>query len=122
MKLLTKTSSIFLFSSLQAAFAGDVRVNVSGLETQTGQIGCSLHSSSTEFPMGHVGTVQVWVKPSGNTAKCTFSDVPAGTYAVAVAHDLNGNKKTDTNTFAPNAARATLCGSCVQGRSGTCFS
>ena len=26
-----------------------------------------------------------------------MADVPTGTYAVAVSHDLNGNRQTDTN-------------------------
>jgi uncharacterized protein (DUF2141 family) len=28
---------------------------------------------------------------------CNFSDLADGSYAVSVSHDLNGNKKVDTN-------------------------
>ncbi len=47
--------------------------------------------------MGHKGIKYVWVSPASGRAVCTFKDVPAGRYAIAVSHDLNGNRKTDTN-------------------------
>jgi uncharacterized protein (DUF2141 family) len=28
---------------------------------------------------------------------CRFSDVPEGTYAASIGHDLNGNRRVDTN-------------------------
>ena len=80
-----------------AALAGDIRIKVSGVAGGAGQIGCGLHASEASFPMGHQGVRTVWVRPQGTSAPCVFEDVPAGTYAVAVAHDLNGNRKTDTN-------------------------
>lgn len=80
-----------------AALAGDIRVAVSGVAGGAGQIGCGLHASEASFPMGHQGVRTVWVRPEGTSAICLFEDVPAGTYAVAVAHDLNGNRTADTN-------------------------
>lgn len=77
--------------------AKEIRVTVTGIESDAGAVGCALHSSGSEFPMGQAGTQQVWVKPAGGTALCTFENISPGTYAVAIAHDLNGNKKTDTN-------------------------
>lgn len=83
----------------QAPKAGEIRVNVSGVSGGTGQVGCALHASEDTFPMGHNGVHMVWVRPKGERATCVFKNVAAGTYAVAVSHDLNGNRKTDTNLF-----------------------
>lgn len=80
-----------------AGYAGDIRITVSGVAGGVGQIGCGLHKSEESFPMGHQGVPTVWVRPQGTTANCVFENVPPGTYAVAVAHDINGNHKTDTN-------------------------
>jgi uncharacterized protein (DUF2141 family) len=78
------------------AFAGDLKVEVSGVAGAKGQVGCALHASGSTFPMGAT-PLQVWepANPAGVT--CCFESVTPGAYAVAVSHDLNGNKKTDTN-------------------------
>jgi len=67
--------------------AKEIRVTVTGIESDAGAVGCALHSSGSEFPMGQAGTQQVWVKPAGGTALCTFENISPGTYAVAIAHD-----------------------------------
>ena len=41
--------------------------------------------------------VQKWIPANTDGVSCDFENVLPGTYAVAVSHDLNGNKKTDTN-------------------------
>ncbi len=99
MKSLTISALILMCLSTGKVAAGSLQVNVSGLAGGAGQIGCGLHTSGANFPMGHTGVKTVWVKPSGTTATCIFKDVAPGTYAVAVAHDLNGNRKTDTNVL-----------------------
>lgn len=78
------------------AFAGDLTVEVSGVGETRGQIGCALHPSASTFPTGQA-SLQIWVpaEPAGVT--CRFKAVAPGVYAVAVSHDLNGNRKTDTN-------------------------
>jgi uncharacterized protein (DUF2141 family) len=37
------------------------------------------------------------VKVSGASARCSFEGLPPGTYAIAVHHDENDNRKFDTN-------------------------
>lgn len=39
--------------------------------------------------------------PARATMTATFDDVPAGTYAIALIHDENGNNKMDTRLFFP---------------------
>ena len=97
-KLLTQlTLAAGLFGIAQLANAAEVRVEVTGLENDTGLIGCALHRSETTFPLDPDDVPNVWVSAADRTAVCVFEGVLAGTYAVAVSHDLNGNRQTDTN-------------------------
>ncbi len=79
------------------AAAADVVVIVSGARSSAGSIGCALFSSDKGFPMDNSGAVQQWTTLDGTTAKCRFVGVAAGRYAISIAHDLNGNKRVDTN-------------------------
>lgn len=97
MKTLTFSAIALICFTTVHLNAESLQVNVSGVTGGAGQVGCGLHASGAHFPIGHAGIETVWVKPSGNTAVCVFDGVAPGTYAVAVAHDLNGNRKTDTN-------------------------
>ncbi len=94
---LAVATALSLLSSLAAAEV--VRVQVTGLAANSGQIGCTLHTPSSDFPMGQSGAQQIWVRPSQQSAICTFNDVVPGSYAVAIAHDMNGNRIVDTNAL-----------------------
>lgn len=93
-----KLSLLAILCTLSAtsAFAGDLTVKVSGVAGATGQVGCGLHASGATFPMGQT-PAQVWVPANPAGVTCRFEGVAPGAYAVAVSHDLNGNRKTDTN-------------------------
>lgn len=77
--------------------AGELVVTVTGIKSSQGEIGCALHRDATQFPTGHAGTPMRWQKANVGGVVCRFADLRAGSYAVAVSHDLNGNRKTDTN-------------------------
>jgi uncharacterized protein (DUF2141 family) len=81
--------------------AAEVTVRVSGLAPQKGEVGCALFlsSSATAFPMDNSGARQLWLPADAASVTCRFGEVPDGNYAVSVAHDLNANKKVDTNLF-----------------------
>ena len=79
------------------ADAADVIVQVRGARSDAGNVGCSLFASEKGFPMDNSGTRQHWVAISQGTATCRFAGVEPGTYAIAVAHDLNGNRRVDSN-------------------------
>jgi len=74
-----------------------IQVNVGNLRSLKGSIGCRLFSLEKSFPRGSEGTTRQGVRVSGPVTRCVFKDVPAGTYAVAVMHDENGNGKLDRN-------------------------
>lgn len=88
---------LLLLSGPVRAAATEVVVRVSGIAASTGEIGCALFPAGAAFPMEVGGARQVWVKADVAGVACRFADVAAGTWAVSVSHDLNGNRKVDTN-------------------------
>jgi uncharacterized protein (DUF2141 family) len=77
--------------------ASDLVVSVSGVASEKGEIGCALFRSGAGFPMDGSKATRVWIPAKPGTVECRFENVSAGEYALAVSHDLNGNRKTDTN-------------------------
>lgn len=86
-----------LFASCPA-WAGDLIIEISGIASNAGEIGCALFSDPTGFPRDTSRAVQQrWQPAKGLTTTCHFEGLKPGTYAVAVTHDLNGNHRTDSN-------------------------
>ena len=75
-----------------------IRVEITGLRNDKGQVLCSLFSSAVDFP-GKVDKAILRVRSeiSQGHALCEFTGIVAGTYAVSVFHDENSNGKLDTN-------------------------
>jgi uncharacterized protein (DUF2141 family) len=86
---------VTLFSGTSGAAELVVRVN--GLSEPLGQVGCSLFAGPNGFPMDHAGARVMWLPADTKGVTCRFADVPEGSYAVSIGHDLNGNKRVDTN-------------------------
>jgi uncharacterized protein (DUF2141 family) len=80
-----------------ASSAAEVVVRVSGLSEPLGQVGCSLFAGAAGFPMENTSARNLWLPADAKGVTCRFNDVPEGTYAVSIGHDLNGNKRVDTN-------------------------
>lgn len=92
------SAAVSLFASLSgASFATDLVVQVQGANADTGEIGCALYASAAGFPMEQTSVKVVWQPVKNGGAVCSFNGLAEGRYAVAVSHDLNGNRKTDTN-------------------------
>jgi uncharacterized protein (DUF2141 family) len=79
--------------------AADIVVNVTGIITPLGQVGCSLFVDPKGFPMDPSAAATLWRPADPKGTNCRFPGVAAGTYAVSVVHDLNGNARVDTNLF-----------------------
>ena len=86
-----------LVAALGASHAAEVVVRVIGLSEPLGQVGCSLFAGTAGFPMDNTSARNLWVLADAKGVTCRFNDVPEGTYAVSIGHDLNGNKRVDTN-------------------------
>jgi uncharacterized protein (DUF2141 family) len=97
MKRFSSMSLVLLMLSATPAFAAEMTVEVTGIQSDRGQVGCALHRDAAQFPTGNANVRQVWVPARVGSVTCRFDDVAPGTYAIAVAHDLNGNRRTDTN-------------------------
>ena len=96
---LATACALLALASAPAAAAGELLVRVSGIASAAGEIGCSLFPAGAGFPMDHRTARQVWTPADTQGVSCRFADVGEGRWAVAVSHDLNGNRKVDTNLF-----------------------
>lgn len=101
---MNRTSFCLAHAALAAAMActlpsraAELFVKVSGIVDGTGQIGCALFKSAQGFPMDNSGARQIWLLADPKGVVCRYGDLPDGGYAVSVSHDLNGNRKLDTN-------------------------
>ena len=89
---------VFQSSTGNLQVAGNtVVVSVTGIKSSAGQIGCALFRSAEGFPMKSESAAMRWQPARKGSVTCQFDGLPAGQYAVSVSHDLNGNRKTDTN-------------------------
>ena len=69
-----------------------------GLKNSWGQVMVAVYRSAQGWPSEDAAAYRTAVVSIQNKkAICTFSDLPAGTYAVAAYHDANRNRKLDTN-------------------------
>ena len=80
-----------------AAHAAELVIRITGLENPLGNVGCSLFAGPLGFPMDNSTARVMWQAADTKGVTCRYSDVPEGSYAVSIGHDLNGNKRVDTN-------------------------
>ena len=93
------SSAAFLLSCAAASQsrAAAIEIVVSGIGGDKGEIGCALYSGEDGFPMEPERATRQWLPARAGAVTCRFEGIGAGRYAVAVSHDLNGNRITDTN-------------------------
>lgn len=72
-------------------------VTVSGLKSDKGVVRLALCPPNAGFPDCKTAALRTGsVAISGGKAKIVLTGIPAGTYALSVFHDANGNGKLDT--------------------------
>ena len=75
-------------------------VVVEGVNNEDGNIGVLVFQNDKGWPEDRLAAYKdVVVLAHPGTVKVTVPGLPAGTYAVAVAHDANKNRKLDKNFF-----------------------
>lgn len=85
-----------ILAQTRADGAVAIHVDVSGLRNANGTLNCRLFNEAGSFPDGDgIRTVRARIEDA--KAACLFAELPAGTYAVAVVHDANGNGRLDRN-------------------------
>lgn len=97
--LLSAFALFAVLSSYSLSHSADLSVTVKGVNSDEGVIGCALFNKEAGFAKAAsaIATTGEKAKPSGNL--CIFKDLAAGTYAVAVVHDVNNNKKMDLSVL-----------------------
>ena len=109
-KTISTTGYVTLFFVLLIVFSGsaatgqtqpkkgNLKVVVTNIRGNTGQIAFYLFNSGDDFPMKTgKALMQGFVKTAGSSADYTFTNLAAGTYAVFVFHDTDNDKKLKTN-------------------------
>ncbi|WP_273210028.1 DUF2141 domain-containing protein [Marinobacter subterrani] len=76
-----------------------IHVNIPNIENSTGTVACALFESPAGFPAEflHSATHIMMMKIRDTKARCSFLDIPPGSYALAVIHDENMDGKLNTN-------------------------
>ena len=89
--------SLSVAAPAQAPGTTDVQIEIVGLRDAKGLVRLCLTASPKGFPDCKGAAIILGsIKASTASLRYTFRDVPAGSYAVAVFHDANGNGKLDT--------------------------
>ena len=97
--LLALASSLGAVDNSQQAFPGDfIRVEITGMRNDHGQVMCALFAPGTGFPSKAESAVaHTHAAITNGSAVCEFHGVAPGRYAVSVFHDENSNGKMDAN-------------------------
>jgi len=78
--------------------SGSITIRITGLRSSDGNLSVALFNAKKGFPGKYERAIKKTSTPAaGSEHVVAFSDVPFGTYAVAVRHDENGNGKLDSN-------------------------
>ncbi len=81
------------------ALAAELRVDVTGLRSAEGQVHFALYDSAEAFPDSDGMLREKVVAITGGKVRAVFSQLPLGTYAIAVFHDENRNREFDQGWF-----------------------
>lgn len=85
--------------SAVAQAGNTISVPVSGLRNSNGDVRCGLFNSAATFPKSGQELKGVIANISNRQATCVFTDVPPGTYAIALFHAEKGETKMRTGFF-----------------------
>ena len=77
---------------------GEIKVTISGIRNETGNIKISLFDREDPFPENHEQAVgRIIAEIEGSIASAVFKGIPYGEYAISVMHDENNNFILDSN-------------------------
>jgi uncharacterized protein (DUF2141 family) len=91
-------SLFFALETLGQSNQTSLQVSISGASSDTGSIRILVFSKSSGFPDQVKQAVRsISIPPKSGKASFKLTDLPAGTYAIGVIHDLDNNGKLSTN-------------------------
>lgn len=77
---------------------GKITIKVEGLKENTGRVGVMIFNQADGFPTEKgKAFLSKEVAVNGDKLILEFPDLPMGKYAVALIHDVNGNRSLDKN-------------------------
>jgi uncharacterized protein (DUF2141 family) len=86
--------------SVAMASAATLTVQLPNVASDAGRVRCALYDAPEAFPGRPDLAFRFQEHPArAGSMTCTFDDLPAGTYAVAVAHDANLSGGLDRSTL-----------------------
>jgi len=77
----------------------DLEVEIEGIPNTKGTLFIGLFNSSTSFPQFGKQYKGIVIDHNAKTYTYKFKDLPQDTYALAIYHDENNNRKLDKNLF-----------------------
>jgi uncharacterized protein (DUF2141 family) len=87
-------------SAAEAQQGNTISVPVTGLRNNNGEVRCGLFNSASTFPTNGQQFQGVAAPITNQQATCTFTNVPPGTYAVAIFHaERPGQTTMDTSAM-----------------------
>jgi uncharacterized protein (DUF2141 family) len=96
MKLFFLLTSL-LFLSFFGSYSQTFSIKISGVKSNA-LLRIAFYKKENRFPdEGKFAFAKEVKPPNTGEATLTFTDIPAGEYALALYQDSNGNKKLDTN-------------------------
>lgn len=86
--------------SATADLKSNLVVEVDRLSSQTGEACFKLFSGSQGFPYSNESAIKrQCVKITDNSLTLALKNIPSGSYAVSIFHDLNGDRKLNRNSL-----------------------
>lgn len=89
-------SIVFLSARFQDESA-KLTVSIEGIESISGNLQVAIFRKKDDFPKHNKQFKGQIIPVTASAMSCTFTGIPADTYAIAVYHDKNGNGKLDKN-------------------------
>lgn len=86
-------------TTASAQSAGRLSINVSGVRSDSGVVRCGLYASAAGFRQPGRELRGATGRVAGQQATCTFNNVPAGNYAVAVFHAEQNEQQIQYGAF-----------------------
>lgn len=85
----------------QAPTGANIVVESEGFRSSNGRLRCALFASAEGYPTRPAAALRqsTVLITAGRTARCTFTNVPPGEYALALHHDEDGDGQMDTGLF-----------------------
>lgn len=94
-KLFFYISTMFFIPLISITHAGDLIVVVENIKSDQGNVRAAVFNNAKDFTKTPL--LGQFISAKVGAVTFTFKNLPSGQYAVSTFHDMNANKKLDTN-------------------------